>query len=244
MRKSPKQLCVAAAVASALLVAIAQPAAGAPVLTNGDFETGSLAGWTETDQLGGSGSWFASTPGAATPLSGIATSAAGGSPHGTTYAVSDQGGPGSHALTQSFTVGAGLSLVLNWDMFINNSDSGPFGTGLDYTVTPTQVGRVDILSAGAGAFDVGAGVLQNCFLGGTPGSIPNDFAAQSCDISATVAGGGTFQVRFAETDNQLFFNMGVDNVSINVQGVPEPTSLALLLGVGLAGLAASRRRKH
>ena len=239
MRKSPRQLSLAAAVASALLVAIAQPAAGAPVLTNGDFETGSLAGWTVTDQANGSGSWFASAPGSATPFSGHPTSAAGGSPHGTTYAVSDQGAPGSHALTQAFSVGPGQSVILTWDMFINDWDSGPFGTGLDFTVAPTQIGRVDILSAAAGAFDVGAGVLQNCFLGDALTG-PNPFAPQSCDISGAVAGGGTFQVRFAETDNQSFYNMGIDNVSISA--VPEPATVALL-GLAFAGIGVARRRK-
>ena len=168
MRNLPKQFIRAATFASVLLVAIAQPATAA-VLTNGDFESGSLSGWTVTDQAGGSGSWFADAPGTTTPFSGLSTSGAGGSPHGRTYAVSDQGGPGAHSLRQTFTVGPSLSVMLSWDMFINNYDSGPFGTALDYTIPRTQIGRVDILSSAATAFDTGAGVLQNCFIGGAIG---------------------------------------------------------------------------
>jgi hypothetical protein len=237
LRSRYAALIGAALVATALLVASVQPAAA---LVNGDFEAGSLAGWTVTDQAGGSGSWFADAPGTTTPLSGMTTSAAGGSPHGTTYAVSDQTGPGSHALTQPFTVGPSSSVTLTWDMFINNYDGGPTGTGLDYTVVPTEVGRVDILTSAASPFDIGAGVLENCFLGGAPGGTPNPFATFSCNITAAVGGGGTFQLRFAETDNAGYFNMGIDNVSISA--VPEPGTLALL-GLGLAALGFSRRKE-
>ena len=82
----------------------------AELLVNGDFETGTFAGWTVTDLAGGTGTWFIDTPGTTTPSSGIATSAAGGAPHGSFYAVTDQTGPGTHVLTQSFTVSAGRQL--------------------------------------------------------------------------------------------------------------------------------------
>ena len=51
--------------ALAVVIASASLAVAAPIelVTNGDFETGSLTGWTVTDQAGGSGSWFIDTPG-------------------------------------------------------------------------------------------------------------------------------------------------------------------------------------
>jgi hypothetical protein len=223
-------------------------AAAIELLTNGNFETGTFAGWTVTDQAGGSGSFFVDTPGTTTPLSGILTT---GSPaNGSFYAVSDQTGPGAHTLLQSFTVPIGAtSVILSFDMFVNDSDGGPIihPDGLDFAViVPNQHARVDLLTGVAGAFDTGAGVVSNHYLGVDPqASNPNPFTSYLIDITAFVAPGGTYQVRFGEVDNQSFLNQGVDNVSIvaNV-GVPDGGSTALLLGMAtVVGVFASRRQK-
>jgi hypothetical protein len=228
------------------LFAIAAPADSIELITNGNFETGAFAGWSVVNQTGSfpGSNWFIDTPGTTTPVSGMATSSAGGLPHGSFYAVTDQGGPGSHSLLQTFTVlPAASSIVLSFDMFNNNWDSGPFGTSQDFTITPNQHARVDILTSGAGAFDTGAGVLGNFFLGGTPVTSPNPFTHFSFDVTSLLSSGGTFQLRFAEVDNQLFFNMGVDNVSIQETVIPEPGSFILLLaGIGVTVLYHRSRK--
>lgn len=229
--------------ATLLAVGVA-PAGAAPLLLNGDFETGTFASWTVDN--GGSGNWFVDTPGTTTPFSGHTTSAAGGDPHGSWYAVSDQTGAGTHGLRQSFTVAAGSTVHLSFDMFVNNYDGTVGNTALDHTGGPVEHGRVDILTAGATAFDTGAGVVQNVYDGFDAGANPHPFTHYDFDITAAVGGGGTFQVRFAESDNQSFFNMGIDNVSIDaVSGVPEPASL-VTLAIGVAGLMGYtwRRRKQ
>jgi len=68
-------------------------------------------------------------------------------------------------------------------------------------------------------------------------SIPalKECAKRGMKAAVLVAGG------FAEVDNQLFFNQGVDNVSILQTSAPEPATL-LLLGTGL-GAAFYRRRR-
>ena len=145
------------------------------LILNGDFETGNFNNWTIADQAGGSGSFFVSSPGASAPLSGMPT--AGNSSGGAFYAVSDQTGPGAHALLQSFTVPAGgMSISLTFRMFVNNWSGGPAivnPVGLDYTDGPNEHGRVDILTAGATTFDTGAGVLENLYIGSDVGTNPN-----------------------------------------------------------------------
>ena len=189
-------------------------ARGIELITNGGFETGDFTGWTVTDQAGSFGTFFIDDADGFTPFSSHPTV---GPAAGLLYAVADQNGPGTHVLTQSFTVPAAASSVtLSFNMFVNDwSDVGPSDQGLDYTLFPNQHARVDIMSAAAGPFDTGAGVLANVYLGVDAGPDPHAYTPYVIDITTAVAGGGTFVVRFAEAQNQFYQNLGVDNVSID-----------------------------
>jgi hypothetical protein len=228
----------------ALILCFNSAGAATQLITNGGFETGTFAGWTVNDQAGSSGSWFVVNTNT-TPLSSFPTV---GPASGQFYAVTDQGGPGTHVLTQSFTVPSlASSVILSFDMFVNDSDSGPIinPIGLDYSQGANQQVRVDILAAGSGPFDTGAGVLANFYVGVDSQTLnPNPYTAYTFDITALVGAGGTFILRFAEVDNQLFLNQGIDNVGIEFTAVPEPGALVLgLCGIGcLAGNAWLRRR--
>lgn len=245
--KSRLVATAAAFMLMAMVVAGSASAASIELVSNGGFESG-FAGWTITDQAGGSGSWFADTT-TTTSFSGLASA---GPLTGSVYAVSDQTGPGAHALTQSVTVSPGAaSVIFSFDMFINDwSGVGPVvhSSGLDYTSGGTsatnQFATVDLLASGTSALSTTTGVLSNFFVGATPvvSGIPNPYVSYSYDITSLVAGGGTFDIRFAEVDNSGFFNMGIDNVSVLATPVPEPATLSLL-GMGLIGLAARARRK-
>ncbi len=210
------------------------------LITNGDFETGTFAGWTELDQAAGSGSIFISAPGANAPLSGFTTAPNGAG--GNFYAVSDQTGPGAHVLVQSFTVPAGAtSVTLTYQMFVNDYDAGPTVGTLDYTQPVIEFGTVDILKAGANAFSTApADVVVNEYQGADApiANNPHPYISYTNNLTGLVLPGQTYQLRFAEADNQGFFDDGVDNVSISAT-VPEPATMALL-GVGALGLLRRR----
>ncbi len=226
-----------------VLFAIAIPAQAIELITNGDFETGNFAGWTVDNQAGGSGSWFISAPGFVTPLSFIPTALNPGG--GLFYAVTDQTGPGAHALRQTFTVPINaVSVTLSYEMFVNDSDGGPLvnPSGLDYTAVPNQHSRVDILTAAAAPFSTAPiDIVASYYLGVDPqAGNPNPYTPYVFDISGVVAPGGTYQLRFGEVDNQGFFNHGVDNVSI-AAAVPEPTAV-ILASAAMLPLALRRRK--
>ena len=138
--------------------------------------------------------------------------------------------------------------MLSFDLFRGNRAGVYFApNSLDFNTVPNQQARVDILTAGAGAFDLGAAVVDNVFQT-TPGSTAVDpsYLHYSFDITHAVIAGQTYQLRFAETDNQNFFQLGVDNVSIPTTSaaVPEPSAV-FLPATFLALVALARlRRKH
>jgi hypothetical protein len=231
---------------SALLLCVLCASANATsLLVNGGFETGTLAGWTVANQAGSfPGSNFFALNGTLAPQSGLATV---GAASGSFYAVSDGNGSGAHALIQLFTVaGPASSVMLSFSLFVNSYGGNVVNPiGLDFTDGANQHARVDILRAGASAFDTGAGVLQSFYIGTDAGANPHAYTNYTFDITSLVGAGGTFQLRFAEVDNQLFLNMGVDNAHIEAQlgnAVPEPSTI-VLSALSLVILVGSRLRR-
>ncbi|MDE2404201.1 MAG: PEPxxWA-CTERM sorting domain-containing protein [Sphingomonadales bacterium] len=224
MRKS---IVIAALLGAASTAGTAQ-ASG--LIVNGDFETGDLSGWTVIDQAGGSGSWFPHGNGAAAPLSGTAsTGFAGG---GQFNALTDQLGPGSHQLTQSFTGVAGQAYILSFDAYSHDSSGrAAVGSGLDYTVNPNQHLEINLSGAATGSI--------------FSGTYTDDWAHYTYDISALITANGLYTLSFGEVDNQSFYNFGLDNVALATRGgaVPEPATWAMMLaGFGLVGGAMRQRR--
>jgi len=218
-------------------------AQAANVVNNGGFESG-LSGWTRADQLGSDGT-FAIQTGTASPVNGDTVPAP---PEGLRAAMSDAQGPGSHVLYQDIVIPAVVpSATLSFDVFVGNRANAFFTPStLDFS-TPAlnQQARVDILAGGTDPFTVAG--LQNAFQTMVGDPLVSGYTHHTLDVTSLLNAhlSQTLRLRFAEVDNVFTFQLGVDNVALDVgasQTVPEPASWVLMVTAGLALAWRQRRR--
>jgi hypothetical protein len=186
----------------------------AATVTNSDFETGSLSGWTIFNSTTG-GSWRThNSP--ATPLSLSTTYAP---PQGTFGAMADMNSPGNFVLYQDIALPAGqrhtLSFILYYSnrWYDNNGNINGFVEPSGTTLTGSQTYRVDLIKTTAAADTmVGSDILANVFRtrAGDPGSMRPTLI--TFDISAFA--GQTVRLRFAAGVHLYYFYPGVDDVRI------------------------------
>jgi hypothetical protein len=232
-----------------LLCLSALPVHAQQLITNGGFEAG-FTGWTRADQVGSDGTFFLQT-GTTSPVNGFPVPAP---PQGTQAAMTDAQAGGSHVLYQDFTIPAGtLSGSLSFSLYINSGNDFIAPATLDWAgPTLNQQARVDIMTSAATPFSVAAAdIVQNFFQTLPGGALESGYTTFTFDISALLAArqGQTLRLRFAEVDNVSFFNLGVDQVSLQASPLasvaPEPSALALLLTAGsLAAVRCAVRRKR
>jgi len=178
------------------------------LVVNGDFETGTLAGWTVTDSTG-NGMW--------TINDGTFIPASGDGPFppcaGNYSAITDMGGAGIRTLYQDVAVPAAASATLRWIDMIHNH-AGSF-------VDPGQEYRVEVRNP-----------ADDSLLAIVSSTNPGDVAIQPCtarctDISAFA--GQTVRIAFAEEDNFNYFNVHLENVCITLNDSC-PTGACCLVG--------------
>lgn len=228
------------ALAAAMSTTAVTASASTELLTNGGFETGDFTGWTATVFPSSNGD-VQVVNGATAPVSGFTAT---GPSEGTWHTMTGQSGPGAYSVMQTFTVPTAIaSLELTFDMFAVTNVAFA-DNGLDpFAGNSTQHARVDILAAGSGAFDLGASVVHtvlNPFLDGPFSGAA--YSSYSEDLLGILAPGVSYELRFAQTDNQGQFSMGVDNVSLVAAAIPLPAALPLLLAA-LGGLGVLRARR-
>lgn len=187
------------------------------VVANGGFESGDFTGWIPFDS--GSGNFLVDS-GTTTPLSGFGVLPP---PEGTWAAITDQGGPGTHIIYQDVFIPTSGTTAFSAIVYLENR-AGVFivdsVVGLRHDSLPNQHFRVDIMDPSAPVDDVGSGVLLNVFLTqpGDATSLP--YTTLTADL--TPFAGQTIRLRFAEVDNQFFFHVGVDAVSVTTSGSGAP----------------------
>jgi hypothetical protein len=233
--------------AVALLLLAAGPASAQVITTNGSFESG-LTGWTVVNQLGSDGTFGLQT-GTLSPASGTTVPAP---PAGLSAAMSDSQGPGSHVLYQDVVVPGGpiASATLSFNVFVGNRATAffiPAPASLDFS-TPAlnQQARVDLMLNTADPFSVAPGdILFNAYQTAITDALVSGYSNFSLDVTGllSVQLGNTLRLRFAEVDNVFGFQFGIDNVSLSVVPVPEPTSLVLAGIAGAVGIARRYRRR-
>lgn len=225
------------AIAAASL-AIASAANASQLIVNGGFETGDYTGWTANVEGGSNGGLFVvPNNGGNSPLSGSAyqSNLAGGN----YFSITDQTGPGSYSLTQSFTLSSASTVNVSFQLFANDQAGVIANNGRDYNTAFNQNAEVDILTGSANAFTNNPADIVAVLYGPGADNLSNNPNPWTTYNETLHLGAGTYQIRFAETDNQLFFQEGVDNVSV-MAAVPEPATWAMLL-LGIAGMGAAMR---
>jgi hypothetical protein len=101
---------------------------------------------------------------------------------------------------------------------------------------------VDIITPSPDPFSVAGGnVLVNLFQTTAQTPLVTGYNPFLFDITALLQAhqGETLRLRFAETDNVNFFNLGVDNVSLSA--VPEPATWVMTLGALMCAMRRGRR---
>ena len=213
------------------------------IITNGTFETGDLSGWTVVNETG-FGSWSIQS-GTSSPSIGFSVPPP---PEGMYAAMTDEFGPESTIMYQDFVVPTTVtSAILSFDLYINNHAGNFFSpASLSTADFPNQQMRIDITTSSADPFSVDpADVLQNIYQTMPGDPAVSGYTSISTDLTSLLSSylGETLRLRFAQVETEYFFNTGVDEVSLAVRSVPEPSSLAMFGLGGLTVFGLYRRRK-
>lgn len=220
-----------ASLAISALSAVSAASAIAATVVNGDFETGTLAGWTTVNDPSGeeeTGSWYAYT-GTASPHEGGEPVQA--PPAGSFGAVTSQGGPGTHLLYQDVALepyySHQLSLLAYYRSYAPLATPSPdtLESGGEMGGSSNQQYRIDVLRPTAPVNSVApADILATVFA--TKTGDPQELGATPLTANLTAFGGQTVRLRFAEVDNEGYFAAGTDSVAI----VSTPPSNVAMLG--------------
>jgi hypothetical protein len=182
--------------------------AAAAEIVNGNFETCDLNGWG-LYWAGDTNGWTAYS-GTTSPLSGQTISAP---PEGTCAAITDQQGPNVQILYQDITLDGNYEL--NMTLYSHNWGTGFYSPqslcwDCDF---PNQQYRVDIMLPGADLLSVDPADILYTIYQSMPGD-PSEMPSTPFGVDLSPWAGQTVRLRFAEADNQGFYNASVDDIKL------------------------------
>ncbi len=195
-------------------------------ISNGDFETGGAVGGTGFTSSVPTG-WSNGT--GASGTAGLLNNdqfslVTSNSPANIAYLTGDR----SFTQTIGETVADNLSLQLTFKVGVRNSGGTPLPTDFE-----------------AGLYTTGGTELQKATIAQVAGgTLTSDLKTVSIQFDAGVGhgqNGQAIEVRLISTTGNTGSQTIFDDVTISV--VPEPTTYALVSGLGLLGMAAYRRHK-
>ncbi len=225
------------ALAAVAFAVLSVPAgASAATVVNGDFESG-LSGWQVQNTGPATKSGWFTYSGTKSPLGEEGSGEELPSPpSGSNAAITDQSGPSSDILYQDVTLEPYWTHQLTMTLFYKNLAEQifiPNPDTLNWTGGPSETEeeqadqqyRVDVMKPTAPVNSLNpSDILATVFA--TKEGSPESMAPAQFTTDLTPFAGQTVRLRFAMTDNEFFFNAGVDNISI----VSTPPSNAFVLG--------------
>ncbi len=184
-------------------------------LTNGDFETGDLAGWTAEVVDSSWGDWFIYVDGDTAPSSGDRRYSYNvfelpDPPQGMFAAATDSNGSGRYILYQDFTVES--PVVLHLDVFYRCRGEINAPQHLDLYPANDQF-RVDVIDTAAAIDSLAEeDVFGTLFQNQESDTVYLEPTDVSFDLTPFV--GQTVRLRIVQIDNSAAFNAGIDNVRL------------------------------
>ena len=191
--------------------------ASANLITNGDFETGHLTGWTHSGDVDVVKFSPSSFLGRWAKVQGM---------NGYFALLGGDTSSGNSTLSQNFTVSGATSIRLAFDyafdyLDFNLSDSDTFMALTTYT--GDVVGKITMLDLSSSCIGANYGHYEKTF-----------------DLDPAWTLNASMSFKLSEVGGWTCSVVGIDNV--NVAPVPEPATI-LLVGIGLIGFA-TYSRKH
>jgi hypothetical protein len=197
--------------------------AGAATVVNGDFESGTLAGWN-LHRVTGAGSWFAykdtdapigrkRKPQPADPVQAP--------PEGAYAAITDEANPDTLILYQDIALEAGfshrLSLLAYYDSYDPIAAPTPDTLSVDDAVLGKQKNqqyRIDVISPTAPLESLDPADILRTLLVTKPGDA-QEMGPTRLSANLSAFAGKTVRLRIANAVHEEVFNAGVDAVSLS-----------------------------